>query len=345
MNRTELTRAGSFTMIEWDHIHNKRYLPPYIPPINPQDPGDTSNFDDTFLRMDASVADEDDEVDDEVPAESSPPPPTMPGTVDVFDGYSYFGVSLHDDDDNDEDSRNATVRSVQTVREQSARAVVHASDASSGESTHAPSADAPSSEKEKDMTLDPLVASPGLATPSLLSSNEIIPEDGEDSDWDLIDNKEGHVSQNGGSEGMSTTLFGARNFIRKDRYRLRLIGTPLTRTPRRGPSRTPSFRLSRKSSPTRSASKRSLAGSPELTPSKGDTSGESEIADVPAEEGGAFNTFLKSATMRRASSSQKRRIINLNTFVPRQLSSRSLQSVAMGESASHQSSHSVDTTQ
>lgn len=51
MKEPRIKKHPYFSMIEWDHVFNKRYIPPYIPPTNPLDETDTQNFDETFLDM------------------------------------------------------------------------------------------------------------------------------------------------------------------------------------------------------------------------------------------------------------------------------------------------------
>lgn len=55
-----------FSMIEWAHVFHKRYIPPYIPPIDPLNETDTQNFDEAFLDMQPVVQGE---GDDEEPRE------------------------------------------------------------------------------------------------------------------------------------------------------------------------------------------------------------------------------------------------------------------------------------
>ncbi|KAF8314482.1 kinase-like protein, partial [Clavulina sp. PMI_390] len=44
-----IKRHPYFAMIDWTHVYYKRYIPPYIPPVDPLNAGDTQNFDDAFL--------------------------------------------------------------------------------------------------------------------------------------------------------------------------------------------------------------------------------------------------------------------------------------------------------
>ncbi|KAG8781259.1 hypothetical protein FRC12_022067 [Ceratobasidium sp. 428] len=113
-----------FSMIDWQHVYYKRYIPPYIPPIDPSNASDTQNFDEAFLDMEPVIADDPDptdsereRTDDESDSESartasggkSPERPGEPeeDTVDVFDGYSFKGrhsVIIDDEDEGHEGS-------------------------------------------------------------------------------------------------------------------------------------------------------------------------------------------------------------------------------------------------
>ncbi|KAF7302479.1 hypothetical protein HMN09_00882200 [Mycena chlorophos] len=135
MCEPRIKRHPYFSMIDWSHVYYKRYIPPYIPPIDPSNASDTQNFDDTFLDMEPVLdAADDDAMDtDQEPAtdaertdgeESNTTPsqsrsssihPTPNGqagpkaeedeSVDVFDGYSFKGRHsvLIDDEDEEED--------------------------------------------------------------------------------------------------------------------------------------------------------------------------------------------------------------------------------------------------
>ncbi|KAG5653908.1 hypothetical protein H0H81_009500 [Sphagnurus paluster] len=117
-----------FSMIDWTHVYYKRYIPPYIPPIDPSNASDTQNFDDTFLDMEPVLDDINDEQTDtdQEPGENTDTERTdgeesnttpsqsrsssirpqqqsvADDSVDVFDGYSFKGrhsVLLDDEDD------------------------------------------------------------------------------------------------------------------------------------------------------------------------------------------------------------------------------------------------------
>ncbi|CAG7853914.1 Serine/threonine-protein kinase LATS1; AltName: Full=Large tumor suppressor homolog 1; AltName: Full=WARTS protein kinase [Serendipita indica DSM 11827] len=115
-----------FSMIDWQHVYHKRYIPPYIPPIDPANASDTQNFDDAFLEMepvldtdlenetgserDRSTTDieagDDDEAlaNGESPAVSAQQADAMED--DVFDGYSFKArnsVLIEDDGDDGND--------------------------------------------------------------------------------------------------------------------------------------------------------------------------------------------------------------------------------------------------
>ncbi|KAF8204151.1 hypothetical protein K438DRAFT_1580183 [Mycena galopus ATCC 62051] len=61
-----IKRHPYFSMIDWSHVYYKRYIPPYIPPIDPSNASDTQNFDETFLDMEPVLDDataNDDSID------------------------------------------------------------------------------------------------------------------------------------------------------------------------------------------------------------------------------------------------------------------------------------------
>ncbi|TFY73598.1 hypothetical protein EWM64_g10414, partial [Hericium alpestre] len=124
-----------FSMIDWSHVYYKRYIPPYIPPIDPSNASDTQNFDETFLDMEPVINDENDDADgmdtdqerdqtdtDRTDGEDSVttpsqsrsssvhPLPVEDESVDVFDGYSFKGrhsIILDEDDEAEESSSEA----------------------------------------------------------------------------------------------------------------------------------------------------------------------------------------------------------------------------------------------
>lgn len=125
MSEPRIKRHPYFSMIDWTHVYYKRYIPPYIPPIDPANASDTQNFDDTFLGMEPVLDDPNDvqtDTDQErgentdtdrtdgedtnTPSQSrsSSVTPADEDVEDVFDGYSFKGrhsVIIDDDDDDD----------------------------------------------------------------------------------------------------------------------------------------------------------------------------------------------------------------------------------------------------
>ncbi|RXW17595.1 hypothetical protein EST38_g8259 [Candolleomyces aberdarensis] len=120
-----------FSMIDWGHVYYKRYIPPYVPPVDPTMAYDTQNFDETFLDMEpvldeyndeAMETDQEPQTDtDRTDGEESNTTPSQSRsssirpqvvsqgqeedeTVDVFDGYSFKGRhSIIMDDDAEEE--------------------------------------------------------------------------------------------------------------------------------------------------------------------------------------------------------------------------------------------------
>ncbi|KIJ66516.1 hypothetical protein HYDPIDRAFT_174586 [Hydnomerulius pinastri MD-312] len=127
-----IKRHPYFSMIDWSHVYYKRYIPPYIPPIDPSNASDTQNFDDTFLDMEPVIDDPNDQdqtdtdqdreqtdgerTDGEdaypTPSHSRSPSvhPDADQSVDVFDGYSFKGRHsvIMDEEDGSGDSGEET---------------------------------------------------------------------------------------------------------------------------------------------------------------------------------------------------------------------------------------------
>ncbi|TCD64739.1 hypothetical protein EIP91_003661 [Steccherinum ochraceum] len=129
MKEPRIKKHPYFSMIDWSHVYYKRYIPPYIPPIDPQNAHDTQNFDDTFLDMEPVIKDDHDndqtdtdqdrqtdtdrtDGEDSVATPSQSRSPSVHPTdddVDVFDGYSFKGrhsVIMDDEEDEDEDDES-----------------------------------------------------------------------------------------------------------------------------------------------------------------------------------------------------------------------------------------------
>ncbi|KAJ3875167.1 hypothetical protein F5051DRAFT_414837 [Lentinula edodes] len=128
-----IKRHPYFSMIDWSHVYYKRYIPPYIPPIDPSNASDTQNFDDTFLDMEPVLDDfndnENENTDtdlehentdtDRTDGEETNTTPSQSrssslhpisrqneqenDSVDVFDGYSFKGRHSVLIDDEQED--------------------------------------------------------------------------------------------------------------------------------------------------------------------------------------------------------------------------------------------------
>lgn len=84
-----LKRMRYFNMISWDFIRLKRYAPPFVPKLNPDDPTDTSQFDDAFLQMPPEVRGTDplhEPGNDRDEPKGEPQPAFDANGRDVFDG-------------------------------------------------------------------------------------------------------------------------------------------------------------------------------------------------------------------------------------------------------------------
>ena len=104
ISHSAMVRHPYFSTIDWQLIRLKRYQPPFVPTLNPDDPTDTSHFEDMFLSLPPMVKGGDgDDPSHEAGAERDPPTGDPQAAVDddgrdVFDGYSYFGrdsASIH----------------------------------------------------------------------------------------------------------------------------------------------------------------------------------------------------------------------------------------------------------
>ncbi|KAF8600867.1 hypothetical protein BDV93DRAFT_525127 [Ceratobasidium sp. AG-I] len=166
-----------FSMIDWQHVYYKRYIPPYIPPIDPSNASDTQNFDEAFLDMEPVIADEPDptdsereRTDDESDSESartasgggkSPERPGEPDeeSVDVFDGYSFKGrhsVLIDDDDDGhegsdeeeDEEEDVKRIRDVEVLEPSATSGPITVDKAEDLATPHRPTTDLPVAESE-----------------------------------------------------------------------------------------------------------------------------------------------------------------------------------------------------
>lgn len=145
---------------DWDHVYYKRYIPPYIPPIDPSNASDTQNFDETFLEMNPTIENEepvtdserertdDDDAHGKTDGEESvkdytgKKPVVAPEDIgDVFDGYSFKGrhsVLIEDEDDDgyagyDEDEADEELKEAKKVTD--ALAALHADSAAAAKAT------------------------------------------------------------------------------------------------------------------------------------------------------------------------------------------------------------------
>lgn len=80
-------------MLDWGHIAAKRYIPPYIPPTNPNNHLDTQNFDETFLDMEPVIDDDDLNASNIDPERAAIADEAIRdaecNNEDLFDKYSY----------------------------------------------------------------------------------------------------------------------------------------------------------------------------------------------------------------------------------------------------------------
>ncbi|GAA6004743.1 uncharacterized protein JCM10292_002499 [Rhodotorula paludigena] len=127
ISHARILKHPYFRMISWDFIRQKRYMPPLVPVLNPDNPADTSHFDDMFLSLPAEVKGNgpaDEAGGERDPPEGEPQEPFDEQGKDVFDGYSYYGrdsASIHrhelEDDDGHLDSSSEDEADEQSDRQ------------------------------------------------------------------------------------------------------------------------------------------------------------------------------------------------------------------------------------
>ncbi|KAI5479029.1 protein serine/threonine kinase [Pseudohyphozyma bogoriensis] len=263
MTDSRIKKHPYFAMIEWPH----RYVPPFIPNLNPLDPTDTSQFDDTYTSQQPTVENENppDAPGAERDEPEGPPQPAFDDSGrDVFDGYSYFGgrdadsiVCASDDEDEAElgsiDVDHQEDEAGDTSLADTSMATDLTSTSFASDSTMATSA-AGSPEvtlhRQPSTVLHSVVEGPS-------STESVNVDEDHDSDWDVVETEVGGEARNGGK---GTTLW-ARGV--KDRYRLLVSGTGTPKIPSRGTS---PFRPS----PPKSASsgrRKESSGSAQSSPS------------------------------------------------------------------------------
>ncbi|KAL7412138.1 hypothetical protein BDY24DRAFT_110173 [Mrakia frigida] len=92
LSEPRIKKHPYFSMIDWDHVYHKRYIPPYTPPTDPLNETDTQNFDSAFLDMVPSVGG-DAETGEGLASTPSAATQAAASRADdrasLFDGYSY----------------------------------------------------------------------------------------------------------------------------------------------------------------------------------------------------------------------------------------------------------------
>ncbi|CAE7065812.1 unnamed protein product [Rhizoctonia solani] len=151
-----------FSMIDWQHVYYKRYIPPYIPPIDPLNAGDTQNFDEAFLDMEPVIADETDQTDSEREDSDSesartasggrsperPAEPESEETVDVFDGYSFKGrdsIIIDDEEEDEPEVEDERIRDAKVLEPEVGAGPITADEETT---PHTTPADLPEAERE-----------------------------------------------------------------------------------------------------------------------------------------------------------------------------------------------------
>lgn len=252
-------------------VYHKRYIPPYIPTLNPQDDSDTQNFDDIFLNMKPALA-EPDEAEGEGNPPEKPPSGEPQEAVDehgrdVFEGYSFKGPdtpsvngdegSMLDQDMEGEEDEGDMDGDMGGEGDEEFDENGHTSSSALSNSTRPTSlGGAESHGRQRSGGLDSLVEDPTTSPSPKPKSEKYLDADLVlEEDWDMVEAvDESMAERNGGNR--VPTLF-ARGVV--DRYRMRIARTRKRRdegtsrpSSRLGPR--PESRLSSRSSITPSDS-------------------------------------------------------------------------------------------
>lgn len=234
MTGDRIKKHPYFGMIDWDHVQHKRYIPPYVPAVNPNDATDTQNFDETFLAMEPTYVQDDDppqpgtedqrEGDDEAQAAEDggadvdsnvrkiePQQAVDENGLDVFDGYSYLAPSHERDSIILEDEEIASNAEGQEGMESKAN---HSKVDDDGKVTETGESDDSVTHGQRDHSTTPMDEN---EEPDQSALND---QTGED-DWDVVVTPENGQTDSNGRLGkkMGNTLF-ARGVV--DKYKLRM---------------------------------------------------------------------------------------------------------------------------
>ena len=203
MTDSRIKRHPYFSMIDWGHIHAKRYVAPFIPSSNSLE--DTQNFDESFLTMDPAVMGAGGEEEEREAPEGEPQEAFDEFGNDVFDGYSFHGHDEpHEEEEEDSDEEAMEADTTERTFETAATSTEIIVDSPSPSSPHLPYSHTLSSVIE----IPIIVASSDMLVEPELEEDENEEED----EWDLVE--AGGESRNGGK---GTTLW-ARGV--KDRFKL-----------------------------------------------------------------------------------------------------------------------------
>lgn len=112
MTVARVKKCKYFEAIDWEYVHFKRYIPPFIPPLSSADPADTQNFDECFLNMDTGFVDEDEEAEDAARLRSSGKEPDKPFDEfgrDVFEKYGFSGAFADPNEEEEGEDDDAVI--------------------------------------------------------------------------------------------------------------------------------------------------------------------------------------------------------------------------------------------
>lgn len=253
MTGARIKKHPYFGMIDWDHVRHKRYIPPYVPAVNPNDATDTQNFDETFLAMEPTHVQDEDPAsspaadgedkqadsqdqptsDEEAPGKIEPEKAVDEDGNDVFDGYSFTAPRtdkdsiIEEETEGETDDTGLTSQSHDQLCESAKTPTSNASDEQYSSSSTRPT----SNERETSENTGKSASELGLAdgtTPATASKKK---QDDVDEDWDVVDTPEdGLTDLNGGrrrGKRTNNTLF-ARGVVDKYKLRMKKFNEPAT---------------------------------------------------------------------------------------------------------------------
>ncbi|MBW0509746.1 hypothetical protein O181_049461 [Austropuccinia psidii MF-1] len=249
MTGERIKKHPYFGMIDWDHVRHKRYIPPYVPSVNPDDAMDTQNFDEMFLAMEPTYIQDDDlgPIGTETDKENIEASQLVDTTIskiepqraidedgnDVFDGYSYFAprherdsIVVENDEDGmtedvDENLNNDDEHMTERLKSQSSNSM---SDArlKSDTNTRENLSESNKVKIEQQSHLDSTEQSNGQVLSVIDNADNDANEENEcEEEWDVVATpEEGQFDLNGRRGNKASSTLFARGVV--DKYKMRM---------------------------------------------------------------------------------------------------------------------------